>query len=50
MQQGKDKECLDDFESAIKINDNVTDIYHHRGQVMPLFFTYLQYVYKVFIS
>ncbi|KAJ8922849.1 hypothetical protein NQ315_007884 [Exocentrus adspersus] len=36
MQTEKLQECLDDFESAAKIGPNVSDVFHHRGQVKLL--------------
>lgn len=37
MQQEKRDECLKDFDTAVKINPNCSDIYHHRGQILLLF-------------
>ena len=33
MQMGKDVECYNDFEKALKIDDKAVNAYHHRGQV-----------------
>jgi len=33
MQMGKDVECYNDFEKALKIDDKAVNAYHHRGQL-----------------
>lgn len=37
MQQANDKGCYDDFDMAIKLDDDNASVHHHRGQVRVCF-------------
>ncbi|XP_018331748.1 mitochondrial import receptor subunit TOM70 [Agrilus planipennis] len=36
MQMGENEKCLEDFETAAELGPEISDVYHHRGQVKLL--------------
>lgn len=36
MQEAKDKECYEDFDKALQLDEDNANIYHHRGQVCDI--------------